>query len=42
MSSIDIAEPAIKAIERVSIENPIAVLQQGALNVLVNMMDFFE
>lgn len=39
---IDMAEHAIKALEKLSYDNSTAVLKEGAFSALINMMDFFE
>jgi len=42
MGFIDLNEACIKAIEKISIENPHAILTSGAMALVLNMMDFFE
>lgn len=42
MGFIDLNEACIKAIEKISIENPYAILTSGAMGPVLNMMDFFE
>jgi hypothetical protein len=42
MGFIDLNEACIKAIEKISIENPHAILTSGAMSSVINMMDFFE
>ena len=42
MGFIDLNEACIKALEKISIENPHAILTSGAMNPVLNMMDFFE
>lgn len=42
MGFIDLNEACIKAIEKISIENPYAILTSGAMAPVLNMMDFFE
>lgn len=42
MGFIDLNEACIKAIEKISIENPHAILTSGAMANVLNMMDFFE
>jgi hypothetical protein len=42
MGFIDLNEACIKALEKISIENPHAILTSGAMNLVLNMMDFFE
>ncbi|CAG9332469.1 UPL4_4 [Blepharisma stoltei] len=39
---IDMAEHAIKALERLSYDNSTSVLKEGAFSAMINMMDFFE
>ena len=39
---IDMAEHAIKALERLSYDNSTAILQEGAFTGLVNLLDFFD
>lgn len=39
---IDLAEKAIKALERISSEAAGSVLQNADLDIILNMMDFFE
>lgn len=39
---IDLSEACIKAFDKISIENPYAILTSGALGLCLNMMDFFE
>jgi len=39
---IDLCENAIKALDKIALENPHQVLQSGALQVVLQMMDFFE
>lgn len=39
---VDLNEACIKALEKVSLENPHAVLISGTIGILINMMDFFE
>ena len=42
MGFIDLNEACIKALEKISIENTHAILTSGAMNLVLNMMDFFE
>lgn len=42
MGFIDLNEACIKAIEKISIENPYAILTSGSMAPVLNMMDFFE
>ena len=42
MGFIDLNEACIKAIEKISIENPYAILTSGVIGLCLNMMDFFE
>lgn len=42
MGFIDLNEACIKAFEKISIENPHAILIAGAMGLVLNMMDFFE
>jgi len=42
MGFIDLNEACIKALEKISIENPHAILTSGAMTLVLNMMDFFE
>jgi hypothetical protein len=42
MGFIDLNEACIKALEKISLENPYAILTSGAMNLVLNMMDFFE
>lgn len=39
---IDLSEGCIKAFDKISLENPYAVLTSNALALCLNMMDFFE
>jgi hypothetical protein len=39
---IDLSEACIKAYEKISMENPPAVLKSGAVGVILQQMDFFE
>lgn len=39
---IDLAESALKALERISIEQSRSILDQANLDIIMNMMDFFE
>ncbi len=39
---IDLSEACIKAFDKISTENPYAILTSGALSLCLNMMDFFE
>ena len=39
---IDIAENAIKAIEKMSTENPVALLENDAFSNILNLIEFFE
>ena len=42
MGFIDLNDACIKALEKISIENPYAILTSGAVGLSLNMMDFFE
>ena len=42
MGYIDLNEACIKFLEKISIENPNAILTSGAIPMILNMMDFFE
>jgi hypothetical protein len=42
MGFIDLSEACIKAFDKISTENPYAILTSGALSLCLNMMDFFE
>jgi hypothetical protein len=42
MGFIDLNEACIKAIEKISIENPYAILTSGSMLLVLNMLDFFE
>lgn len=42
MGFIDLNEACIKALEKISLENPYAILTSGAMSLVLNMMDFFE
>lgn len=42
MGFIDLNEACIKALDKISIENPYAILTSGAMSLVLNMMDFFE
>ena len=42
MGFIDLNEACIKALEKISTENPHAILTSGAMNLVLNMMYFFE
>ncbi len=42
MGFIDLNEACIKALERISVENPHAILTSGAIGLILNMIDFFE
>lgn len=39
---IDLAEKAIRALERISSEAANSVLNHASLDIILNMMDFFE
>ena len=39
---IDLAESGIKALERLSVEQSRSILEQANLEIILNMMDFFE
>ena len=39
---IDLNEACIKCLDKISIENPNAILTSGAMALCLNMMDFFE
>ena len=38
----DLIEACIRAIEKISIENPHAILTSGVMTMLLNIMDFFD
>jgi hypothetical protein len=42
MGFIDLNEACIKNLEKVSAENPYAVLTSGSIGLCLNMLDFFE
>mmetsp|Transcript_21818 Transcript_21818/g.3621 ORF Transcript_21818/g.3621 Transcript_21818/m.3621 type:complete len:118 (+) Transcript_21818:158-511(+) len=42
MEFIDMAEHAIKVLERLSYEHSEAILTEGTLGSVINMLDFFE
>ena len=42
MGFIDLNEACIRALEKISTENPYAILTSGAMGLTLNMMDFFE
>lgn len=42
MGYIDLNEACIKNLEKISHENPYAILTSGAIGLCLNMMDFFE
>ena len=42
MGFIDLNETCIKFMEKISMENPNAILTSGAIPMILNMMDFFE
>jgi hypothetical protein len=42
MGFVDLNEGCIKALEKISLENPYAILTSGAIGLCMNMMDFFE
>jgi len=42
MGFIDLNEACIKCLEKISIENPYAILTSGTIALCLNMMDFFE
>lgn len=42
MGYIDLNEACIKALDKISIENPHAILTSGAMGLVLNMIDFFE
>ena len=42
MGFIDLNEACIKALEKISFENPYSILTSGSLALCLNMMDFFE
>lgn len=42
MEFIDMAEHAIKVLERLSYEHSEAILAEGTLGSVMNMLDFFE
>ena len=39
---IDLNEACIKSLEKISLENPYAILTSGVTGLCLNMMDFFE
>ena len=39
---VDLNEACLKALEKISMENPHAVLISGTIGIFLNMMDFFE
>jgi len=38
---IDVAESAIKALEKVSYDNGLAILNAGGMEIMITMIDFF-
>ena len=42
MGFMDLNDACIKGLEKISAENPYAILISGALGLCLNMMDFFE
>lgn len=42
MGFIDLNEACIRALEKISTENPHAILTSGAMGLVLNMIDFFE
>ena len=38
---IDVAESAIKALEKVSYENGLSILNAGGMEIMITMIDFF-
>lgn len=42
MGFIDLNEACIKCLEKISTENPYAILTSGTIGLCLNMMDFFE
>ena len=39
---VDLAEAAIKALEKISHENPYSVLSSSGIPIMLNLLDFFE
>jgi hypothetical protein len=37
-----LGEAAIKALDKIAIENPYAILSAGGMGILLNMIEFFE
>lgn len=42
MGFIDLNEACIRALDKISTENPHAILTSGAMGLVLNMIDFFE
>jgi len=42
MGFIDLNDACIKCFEKISTENPYAILTSGSIGLCLNMMDFFE
>jgi len=42
MGFIDLNDACVKCMEKISLENPYAILTSGAIGLCLNMMDFFE
>lgn len=42
MGFIDLNDACVKCMEKISIENPYAILTSGSVGLFLNMMDFFE
>ena len=42
MGFIDLNEACVKAFDKISLENPYAILTSGAMALCLNMLDFFE
>lgn len=38
---VEIAENAVKTLEKISIHNALAILNSGGLPILLNLIDFF-
>jgi E3 ubiquitin-protein ligase TRIP12 len=39
---IDLAECSVKALEKIALENPYAILSSSALPIFFNLIDFFD
>ncbi len=42
MGFIDLNDACIKCMDKISLENPYAILTSGSIGLCLNMMDFFE